>query len=160
MPSMKASSRGGCRIATTWLRVFALATCLLSAQAMECYVCNNQEGNDDKCIKTSRQCQQHENACYSLIEYRLPTQYWQQNGDRSHFLTKNCTSLEKCRSDSDNMAIQCNREWYNDWRCLECCSGELCNFYATLDGYRMSPGLRTVSLLSAGSLWLLFTFSM
>jgi hypothetical protein len=31
--------------------------------ALECYVCEQQEGNDDECIKTVRMCQRYEDTC-------------------------------------------------------------------------------------------------
>ena len=36
---------------------------------MECYVCHNQEGNKDKCVKTSMQCLENEDTCMTNISY-------------------------------------------------------------------------------------------
>lgn len=36
---------------------------------MECYVCHNQEGNKDKCVKTSMQCLEDEDTCLTNISY-------------------------------------------------------------------------------------------
>ena len=32
------------------------------------------------------------------------------------------------------MAYSCKRDWYvyNDWACVECCQGDLCNYYVTV----------------------------
>ena len=30
------------------------------------------------------------------------------------------------------MAYSCKRDWYNDWASVECCQGDLCNYYVTV----------------------------
>ncbi len=42
---------------------------LILVYSMECYVCHNQEGNRDKCVKTSMQCLQNEDTCMTNISY-------------------------------------------------------------------------------------------
>lgn len=42
---------------------------LFLGYCMECYVCRNQEGNRDKCVKTSMQCLQDEDTCLTNISY-------------------------------------------------------------------------------------------
>ena len=37
------------------------------AFALECYVCNEQEENNDKCSKTVKQCNETEDTCASYI---------------------------------------------------------------------------------------------
>ncbi|VDO15501.1 unnamed protein product [Rodentolepis nana] len=71
---------------------------------MECYVCHNQE---------------------------VPP-YWEPFGDRKHFLWKACSTAASCEAEKMLAGPKCMREWYMDWRCVECCQGELCNYYATL----------------------------
>ena len=39
------------------------------ALALECYSCSNQDGNKDKCVKTSKQCEQNQDACTSYIRW-------------------------------------------------------------------------------------------
>ncbi|CAH8866813.1 unnamed protein product, partial [Trichobilharzia szidati] len=53
-------------------------------------------------------------------------------GDRTHFLWKACISTEECERQKKIAGKTCQREWYMDWRCVECCQGELCNYYATV----------------------------
>ena len=38
--------------------------------SLECYVCEEQEGNKDKCAKTTKQCQEHEDACMTNIQWK------------------------------------------------------------------------------------------
>lgn len=42
----------------------------LTGWALECYVCTDQFDNRDKCIKTSVQCREEEDACLSMIVWR------------------------------------------------------------------------------------------
>ncbi|VDP64604.1 unnamed protein product [Schistosoma mattheei] len=99
--------------------------------SMECYVCRNQEGNKDKCIKTTMQCLEDEHSCITNISYTIPP-YWSPMGERTHFLWKACISTEECERQKEIAGKTCQREWYMDWRCVECCQGELCNYYATV----------------------------
>ncbi|VDL97919.1 unnamed protein product [Schistocephalus solidus] len=59
--------------------------------------------------------------------------YWTPHGDRAHFLWKLCTTAAICQEAKEKAAKECMREWYMDWRCVECCQGELCNYYATIN---------------------------
>nr|VZI48368.1 unnamed protein product [Spirometra erinaceieuropaei] len=70
------------------------------------------------------------------ISYTVPP-YWTPHGDRAHFLWKSCTTAAICQQAKEIAAKDCMREWYMDWRCVECCQGELCNYYVTLDGARL-----------------------
>ena len=50
--------------------------CLYSiVNSLECYVCEQQEGNNDKCIKTVRMCQRHEDTCATLILWTTPHEW-------------------------------------------------------------------------------------
>ncbi|KAL7055270.1 hypothetical protein AAHC03_024542 [Spirometra sp. Aus1] len=82
------------------------------------------------------QCLQHEDTCMTNISYTVPP-YWTPHGDRAHFLWKSCTTAAICQQAKEIAAKDCMREWYMDWRCVECCQGELCNYYVTLDGTRL-----------------------
>ncbi|TNN11210.1 low affinity cationic amino acid transporter isoform 1 [Schistosoma japonicum] len=119
---------------------FAILLCIVGilneSSSMECYVCRNQEGNKDKCIKTTMQCLEDEHSCITNISYTVPP-YWSPMGERTHFLWKACISTEECERQKEIAGKTCQREWYMDWRCVECCQGELCNYYATLSSYRV-----------------------
>ncbi|KAM3181675.1 hypothetical protein ACTXT7_013896 [Hymenolepis weldensis] len=62
--------------------------------------------------------------------YPMPP-YWEPFGDRKHFLWKACSTAAACEAERKLAGYECMREWYMDWRCVECCQGELCNYYAT-----------------------------
>ncbi|KAL5960637.1 hypothetical protein TSMEX_011633 [Taenia solium] len=114
---------------------------------MECYVCHNQEGNKDKCVKTSMQCLQDEDTCLTNISYTVPP-YWEPFGDRKHFLWKSCTTAAICEAEKKRAGRECMREWYMDWRCVECCQGELCNYYATLKSSVLVPNFPISAIIS------------
>uniref|UniRef100_A0A5K3FB48 Low affinity cationic amino acid transporter n=1 Tax=Mesocestoides corti TaxID=53468 RepID=A0A5K3FB48_MESCO len=118
------------------LHLIVVSSHLYLGLCMECYVCHNQEGNRDKCVKTSMQCLQDEDTCMTNISYTVPP-YWEPFGDRKHFLWKSCTTAANCESEKQIAGKHCMREWYMDWRCVECCQGELCNYYATLKSSRL-----------------------
>ncbi|TPP55851.1 Low affinity cationic amino acid transporter [Fasciola gigantica] len=115
--------------------------------SMECYVCHNQEGNKDKCVKTTMQCLEDQLSCITNISYTIPP-YWTPLGDRSHFIWKACISTEECERQKEIAGAYCQREWYMDWRCVECCQGELCNYYVTLSGSHLFPGTFGLLLLT------------
>ena len=51
------------------------------SEGLECYACENQDSNKDKCIKTTKQCEEHEDVCLTSIKWGLPP-YWVPYGDR------------------------------------------------------------------------------
>ena len=51
------------------------------AYSLECYACENQDSNTDKCIKTSIQCEEHQDICFTEVKWGLPP-YWTPYGDR------------------------------------------------------------------------------
>ena len=59
---------------------FILVLCL------ECYVCDNQDGNTDKCLNTIKTCEQEDDRCLSIIRWST-TPYWSQVSYK-RFLTK------------------------------------------------------------------------
>ena len=42
---------------------------LYLGSALECYACENQDSNKDKCIKTTKQCLEHEDICITKIRW-------------------------------------------------------------------------------------------
>ncbi|VDM33464.1 unnamed protein product [Hydatigera taeniaeformis] len=77
------------------------------------------------------------------ITLKVVPPYWEPFGDRKHFLWKSCTTAAACEAEKKRAGRECMREWYMDWRCVECCQGELCNYYAT------GPTLLLVDALGA-----------
>ena len=54
--------------------------------SLECYVCDNQDGNTDKCLNTIKTCEQEDDRCLSIIRWST-TPYWSQVSYK-RFLTK------------------------------------------------------------------------
>ncbi|CAL8068295.1 unnamed protein product [Calicophoron daubneyi] len=123
-----------------------------SGLSMECYVCINQEGNKDKCVKTTMQCLENQLSCITNISYTVPP-YWSPFGERAHFIWKACISTEECEQLKEAAGATCQREWYMDWRCVECCQGELCNYYVTLIAPLKMPNFGLIVLLAMTSIW-------
>jgi lymphocyte antigen 6 complex protein len=106
-----------------------------TASALECYSCTNQDSNREKCIKTSKQCEQDKDACVSYIRWGIAP-YWTPRGNRIHFISKDCDTQQNCAARQKSLQESCVRDWYLDWACLECCTGDLCNYYVTLGSSR------------------------
>ena len=62
----------------------------------------------------------------------VPVKYTPRS-DRIHHIYKGCDTMESCtkRQDALDQAV-CDRTSYNDWSCVECCKGDLCNYYITV----------------------------
>ena len=58
--------------------------------------------------------------------------YWTPYGERYHYVWKGCDSTNSCLQKQIDMQKHCKRDWYDDWSCIECCSGDLCNYYVTV----------------------------
>jgi lymphocyte antigen 6 complex protein len=112
--------------------------------ALECYSCLQQDGNKDKCIKTSKQCEQYQDTCYTSIRWAIPP-YWTPKGNRIYFITKDCDTVTNCAARQSALRESCVRDWYLDWACHECCSGDLCNYYATLGSSRLQISRTSLS---------------
>ena len=61
--------------------VVAAISTITTVQGLECYACENQDSNTDKCIKTSIQCEEHQDICFTNVQWGLPP-YWTPYGDR------------------------------------------------------------------------------
>ncbi|XP_065562267.1 UPAR/Ly6 domain-containing protein cold-like [Artemia franciscana] len=105
--------------------------------ALECYVCNEQEGNTDKCLKTIKICEQHEDMCMTKIKWgSLP--YWTITAAKQFNVSKECATKDLCEQTWNATLPYCERIWYLDWRCSECCAGDRCNYYVTLGSSSLS----------------------
>ncbi|KAK2709025.1 hypothetical protein QYM36_014600 [Artemia franciscana] len=102
--------------------------------ALECYVCNEQEGNTDKCLKTIKICEQHEDMCMTKIKWgSLP--YWTITAAKQFNVSKECATKDLCEQTWNATLPYCERIWYLDWRCSECCAGDRCNYYVTVSHF-------------------------
>ena len=57
---------------------------------------------------------------------------WSARGDRTYFISKDCDTMTGCERRQSSLASACSRDWYNDWACVDCCTGDLCNYYVTV----------------------------
>jgi len=114
-----------------------------NVSALECYVCKNQENNRDKCIETVKTCELAEDRCFSEVRWGS-TPYWAPTGEKQFYISKRCASREICSDAMRNVSKRCDRIWYNDWECVECCSGDRCNYYITLGAHHLNPGFTVI----------------
>ncbi|KAL4217118.1 hypothetical protein ACF0H5_023573 [Mactra antiquata] len=120
--------------AACFLGLFALGS------ALECYVCNDQPNNRDKCVKTTIQCTQHQDTCKSFIEWKQPP-YWTPLSERIYSIDKSCSTRDQCEHEQKAWGLECMRNWYRDWHCVECCQGDRCNYYVTLGASSMKTSI-------------------
>merc|ERR1712218_186509 len=104
---------------------FILVLCL------ECYVCDNQDGNTDKCLNTIKTCEQEDDRCLSIIRWST-TPYWSQGAEKQYYVSKQCATEADCEREIKGNMPLCHYIWYEDWKCAECCQGDRCNYYITL----------------------------
>ncbi|KYB25614.1 uncharacterized protein cold [Tribolium castaneum] len=95
---------------------------------LECYVCDNQEDNRGKCVTTIKTCEYGENVCLTEIKWGS-TPYWQQGALKQYYVSKKCSTKEKCENYRKSNMPYCTHIWYQDWKCSECCKGDRCNYY-------------------------------
>jgi hypothetical protein len=60
---------------------------LFSGFALECYVCDNQEDNKGKCVRTIKTCEYGEDVCLTEIRWGS-TPYWQQGALKQYYVSK------------------------------------------------------------------------
>jgi len=131
--------------------VFAAAfSCLISSVwSLSCYTCNHQDWNWGLCTTTTVQCAPFQDACTSYTSYQLPLRYTPR-ADRYLSISKGCDTQEGCARRKDALDLStCSRSSYDDWSCVECCIGDLCNFYITLDARSIHGSLLIVLIAMA-----------
>jgi len=133
----------------------ALQFCLQSVFSLECYVCTDQDGNVDKCLRTIKTCEYEETRCLSTIRWST-TPYWTEGAEYQYYVSKRCATEETCMREIEKSMPICHYIWYEDWKCAECCLGDRCNYYVTL-GASTSGG--SMVLLAATLAVTLFTYS-
>ncbi|CAH1375322.1 UPAR/Ly6 domain-containing protein cold [Tenebrio molitor] len=113
--------------------------------ALECYVCDNQEDNKGKCVRTIKTCEYGEDVCLTEIRWGS-TPYWQQGALKQYYVSKKCSTKDKCANYRKSNMPLCTHIWYQDWKCSECCKGDRCNYYIISGASR--NGIFTTTLLS------------
>jgi len=121
-------------------------------EGLECYVCNQQEGNVEKCLSTVRTCESDEDTCLTEVRWGS-TPYWSQGAEKQYYVTKTCSTKDRCDERQSEFIHYCHRIWYEDWKCAECCKGDRCNYYVFLGAGTTSVSL---GLLSASLIITLF----
>ncbi|KAK4875041.1 hypothetical protein RN001_011463 [Aquatica leii] len=111
---------------------------------LECYVCDNQEENAEKCLNTIKTCEQGEDYCLSEISWGS-TPYWTFGAAKQYYVSKRCSTMEKCIRYRSSVMPLCTHIWYQDWKCSECCRGDRCNYYIFSGSKRTTATLSLVS---------------
>ena len=117
------------QVPMVWLPLVVLL--LPAVSTLECYVCDNQDGNTEKCTKTIKTCEYEEDRCLSTITWST-TPYWTQGAEKQYYVSKRCANQQKCEEVIKDSMELCHYIWYEDWRCAECCQGDRCNYYVTV----------------------------
>ncbi|KAK9738802.1 hypothetical protein QE152_g9527 [Popillia japonica] len=95
---------------------------------LECYVCDNQEDNEGKCVTTISTCQPEEDVCLTEVKWGSRP-YWVPGAQKQFYISKRCANNQKCKRQRDTYMQYCSHIWYEDWKCSECCKGDKCNYY-------------------------------
>ncbi len=73
-------------------------------------MCNEQDGNTAKCLKTIRTCEQRQDRCLSEIRWSTEP-YWSQGAEKQYYVSKRCATEEECsREVRANMPL-CHYIW-------------------------------------------------
>lgn len=111
-----------------------------AVSALDCYVCLNQEDNKEKCVRTVKTCDLGQDQCLTEVRW-AGKPYWAPSGDKQYYVSKRCASKENCTAERERTSRRCERIWYNDWECVDCCHGDRCNFFVTLASSHLSPSV-------------------
>ncbi|XP_045445559.1 uncharacterized protein LOC123653608 [Melitaea cinxia] len=107
---------------------FLLVTNVFQVRTLECYVCDSQEDNSEKCIKTIKTCEYYQSVCLTEIKWGTAP-YWSQGAKKQYYITKKCSNKTECVSTRQRNMPLCTHIWYQDWVCSDCCQGDRCNYY-------------------------------
>lgn len=135
---------------TNVLQILSLLSLIINTvSGLQCYVCDNQDGNEDKCLITVKTCKYEEDRCLSTIRWST-TPYWTQGAEKQYYISKRCARLDECTRIIKESMTLCHYIWYEDWKCAECCQGDRCNYYVTLGSstVKSSLGLLAVSIFA------------
>lgn len=141
-------------ISTTVLRLsamLALISLIPNTSQLECYVCQNQPDNKNKCAETVKICDPSQDQCLTEVRWGS-TPYWAQTDQKQHFISKRCATKVDCEEARADRNHKCDRIWYNDWNCTTCCSGDKCNYFVTLSGHSVTPSRVLLVLTSLVSI--------
>jgi len=122
------------------LTISALQIFINSVVSLQCYVCDEQDGNTDKCLTTIKTCEYEEDRCLSEIRWST-TPYWTEGAIKQYYISKRCSTEQECVNKERDYLPLCHYIWYEDWKCAECCQGNRCNYYVTLGSSSVSSSM-------------------
>ncbi|XP_052737517.1 uncharacterized protein LOC128198094 [Bicyclus anynana] len=138
-----------------WIVAIISVTSIIKVTSLECYVCENQEDNTEKCVKTIKTCEYNQDVCLTEIKWGS-TPYWSQGAKKQYYISKRCSNKTECATTRQHYMPLCTHIWYQDWICSDCCRGDRCNYYIISGGEIMKPAFTV--LLSAAFLLQLYFF--
>ncbi|ESN96265.1 hypothetical protein HELRODRAFT_67587, partial [Helobdella robusta] len=99
--------------------------------SLECYKCSNNHNNWMDCTRDKVECKPFQDACTSFVSFH--SKLFICLGEKWHNISKGCDTMERCeyRANVVNQPL-CDRSSYNEWACVECCTGDLCNYFVTV----------------------------
>lgn len=103
---------------------------------LECYVCENQEDNNEKCVKTIKTCEHNQDVCLTEIRWGS-TPYWSQGAKKQYYVSKRCSNKTECALTRQHYMPLCTHIWYQDWVCSDCCQGDRCNYYVIVSNFKI-----------------------
>ncbi|CAG9783628.1 unnamed protein product [Diatraea saccharalis] len=134
--------------------VVILIFCFAQVLSLECYVCENQEDNSEKCVKTIKTCAYNEDVCLTEIRWGS-TPYWSQGAKKQYYVSKRCSNITECALTRQRFMPLCTHIWYQDWACSDCCQGDRCNYYVISGSSTVKP----IICMLSGLLTLIYLFS-
>ncbi|CAK1552165.1 unnamed protein product [Leptosia nina] len=120
-----------------------LHVCISQVDSLECYVCENQEDNTEKCVKTIMTCEYNQDVCLTEIKWGS-TPYWSQGAKKQYYVSKRCSNKTECAITRQHYMPLCTHIWYQDWVCSDCCQGDRCNYYIINGEAATKPLLRVL----------------
>ena len=139
------------RIVSIILTVLTLTSILPDTLQLECYVCQNQPDNKNKCVETVKTCDLSQDRCLSEVMWGSAAN-WDLTNQKQHFISKRCANKQECQEPND----KCDMIGYKDWNCTSCCAGDKCNYYVTLAGHLARPNMPVILVSVASSLAMYF----
>lgn len=58
--------------------------------------------------------------------------FWVPAIKRMHYISKSCDNMRSCQTRKRQLEDRCYRDWWADWQCEDCCSGDRCNHYVVV----------------------------
>ncbi|XP_045490975.1 uncharacterized protein LOC123690898 [Colias croceus] len=134
------------------LALFQLFMFVYKVNALECYVCDNQEDNSEKCVKTIMTCEYNQDVCLTEIKWGS-TPYWSQGAKKQYYVSKRCSNKTDCAMTRQHYMPLCTHIWYQDWTCSDCCQGDRCNYYIISGQSAIKPALAVFFGTAAAVAW-------